>query len=181
MLTRLTLTILDYAVNDASQFSKRTKTVELYLDKYETPVNSDSNNAVKHITAVIPIDQPSEAVAYLDTYAEFLLRFGVGMADRLQQRAKELKVKQNDIDSLVYWQGLKGLNLDKFVAGITDKERADELRKAAAFVQEHNIVPGRVPKDDQFLRGPAAYERKGSASAGLQSLDERLKAASPSK
>ena len=177
MLTRLTLTILDYAVNDASQFSKRTKTVELYLDKNGNPVNSDK--AVKQITAVIPIDLPSEAVADLDNYyGEFLSRFGAEMAAQLKARAAQGGVSADDINSLAYWKEIKGKDLDEFLEVFTDKKRT---REAILFIQAHRIALGRMPTNDEYLRGPALYERKGSASAGLQSLGERLRAASPSK
>jgi hypothetical protein len=176
MLTSLTLTILDYAVNDPSQFSKRTKTVELYLDNSGRIVGENSVKAIKKITATIPIDQPAEAVAILDTYSEFLRRYGAEMAVELQNRAKQLNAKDRDIKSLAYWQKLI---LDEFVKGLPE-ESAVRLRDAARFVQEHNIIPGQAPKDDELLRGPALYERKGAASSGLQALGERLKAVSPS-
>ena len=60
MLTRLTLTILDYAVNDPTQFAKRTKQVQIYLDENGKPVKQSDSTTM--ITATIPIDRPSRHV-----------------------------------------------------------------------------------------------------------------------
>jgi hypothetical protein len=53
------------------------------------------------------------------------------------------------------------------------------LKPALTFIKENGISPSEVPRED-VLRGPAVYEQKGSASAGLQQLGQRLNAASPS-
>ena len=79
MLTRLTLTILDYAVNDPAQFAKRTKQVQIYLDENGKPAKQADSTTT--ITATIPIDRPSRHVVALDSikapaYVQFLELFG---------------------------------------------------------------------------------------------------------
>ena len=92
MLTRLTMTILDYAVNDPTQFAKRTKDVELYLDaKGQFTTNG---NAVKTIRATIPIDQKSEDLRILDNGTVWLNFFEKGF-------------KKKDADDLVTAASLK--------------------------------------------------------------------------
>jgi hypothetical protein len=65
MLARLTLTILDYAANDPTQFATRTKTVELTLGVDGKP---DKEGPIK-ISTTIPIDQSSKAVAVFEQAA----------------------------------------------------------------------------------------------------------------
>jgi hypothetical protein len=75
MLTRLTMTILDYAVNEPSQFETRTKQVALYLDALGKPTTQA--NSVRSINATIPIDQSSVDLLTLDkgVWSEFYKRF----------------------------------------------------------------------------------------------------------
>lgn len=163
MLTKLTLQILDYAVNDAVQFAKRTKTVEIYVDKNGKVIDEKAPGARK-IIATIPIDMPSEAVAKLDVYGDFLRRFPRGAAQRLLDRAGELGVEGDNLKSAEYWRK------------VPDSDFPETLRGPLHWIKEFGITPGDIPDDDALLRGPL-FERKGSASAGLQPLQQRLDAA----
>jgi hypothetical protein len=170
MLTRLTLAILDYAVNDAKQFEKRTKQVEVYLDKDGGYTTSDE--CVRKITATIPIDQPSTALRVLDdgtVWYEFQQQgFHKQDADNLIAAARKKGYVQEDLDKLAFWQA-------KSPESLTDDPH---LRSLARFVKEHNVLPQNAPSDE-LLTGPATFQRKGAASAGLQSFGKLLEAASP--
>lgn len=199
MLTRLTLTILDYAVNDPVQFSKRTKEVELYLNQYGTIISEEqakTAKGVRKITATIPIDEPSDVLAALDqspAYVDFLKEFGKRTADELQRRGEALggipsqfAGEGGEAREHAFWRTYP---VDRFVAGeeqvrpgawvkVPGLQPRPDLAEPLAFVQRHGILPRLVPSDD-FLRKSGVFERKGAASAGLQALQQRLTAASP--
>jgi hypothetical protein len=172
MLTRLTLAILDYAVNDPKQFTKRTKVVELYLNLDGT-INYESKGI--KLTATIPIDVPSNSIVTLDksaAYGKFLTLFGKSTADRLVSAAPQINPMYDQWDKHMkseFWQS----------ADPNDSHWPADLKPAVKFVVENGILPFDVPTEE-VLRGPAVYEQKGSASAGLQQLGQRLNAASPS-
>src|SRR5581483_3605697 len=197
---RLTLWVLDYAVNDAVQFAKRTKTVEMYVDKYGDIVSEGQvpqllRQGVRKISATIPIDLPSTAVATLDKYGEFLLKFGPEKKRQLEDRAVELGASPDELDSLQFWLDWPR---DKFVKGMKAVKKhgkplewvqvyqsdgttpvavREDLRDPLRWIQSNNVIPEDIPDDDELLRGPATFERKGSASAGLQALQQRLTSA----
>lgn len=188
MLTRLTMAILDYAVNDAVQYEKRTKQVEIWVDDTGEVVNEvneagDPRTGVRKITATIPIDFASGNLAILDTYGEFLRKFPAGTKQRLLDRGKAFGASDEDLDNLEYWEDLP---LDAFASGFVVVSGVrkqllppdESLREPARWIKKHNVIPRDIPDDDELLRGPALYQRKGSASAGLQAYEQRLTAAS---
>lgn len=166
MLTRLTLTILDYAVNDARQFEKRTKTVQLFVDE-----NGRINYQGKgiQITATIPIDVPSAMIATVDrapAYSEFLAKFPRGTAERILNEARGLA-------------GYDELDEDakaKYWAENVLPDQWGDLAEAVRFIKTNKILPWLIPSDS-VLHGPAVYNRRGTASEGLQQLGQRLNAA----
>jgi len=171
MLTRLTLTILDYAVNDPRQYEKRTKVVEISLDANGKP--SAEKSATK-ITATIPIDQPSSSLVTLEksvAYIKFLERFGKTKADALLKRAYDRLAaakpprRATEVNDLNFWAN-------------QDPKEYPGLEDELQFVKENMILPQDVPSGE-LLKGPATYERKGAASAGLQKFGQQLKAAAP--
>lgn len=170
MLTNLTLTILDYAVNDPKQFQKRTKTVELYVNENGS-INYEGKGI--KISASIPIDVPSEWVAALDkspAYAQFLRIYGKRMADHVQALAESIPafVNLSPADKDRAWEQLnpndQPWNTDPV------------LQKAVIFIRDNKIIPRLVPTEEA-LQGPAAYEHKGAASEGLQQIGQKLNAA----
>lgn len=179
MLTRLTLWVLDYAVNDAVQFEKRTKTVEMYIDKNGDIVNEGQasqflRTGVRKITATIPIDLPSGAIADLDKYGEFLQKFGTKGKLDLLKRARDFGDSEDDIKTFSYWKAWK---VDDFVKGLGEDEKR-RLGAELLWIQGKEVIPGRIPDNDELFRGPGTFQRKGSASAGLQAYEQRLTAAS---
>jgi hypothetical protein len=172
MLTRLTLTILDYAVNDPKQFEKRTKQVELYLDANGN-ISYTTQNGVK-VTATIPIDEPNAAIAVLDRandYRAFFLRFRKETADRLIEAARKDISGYDQLSpdqKLEYWQKQK-----------PEEWPDEELRKAVQFLLDRKIAPMQIPYES-VLRGRALYQRKGAATDHLQALGQLLNAANPS-
>jgi hypothetical protein len=167
MLTRLTLAILDYAVNDSEQYQKRTKQVEIYLDKDGEPTTAV--NAVKRIIATIPIDEPSNSLAVLDksaAAAAFVARFGRKMASELLAEARSAGVSEGALVTLKYWKA------------VIVTEYPVRFREALKFLQENELRPQDIPSA-QLLKGPAAIEKKGAANAGLQLLQQQLNAAQP--
>jgi hypothetical protein len=175
MLTRLTLTILDYAVNDPRQFEKRTKTVELYAD-------ADGNfrldgKGIK-VSATIPIDLPSNGLLMLEraeAYSRFLCLFSKATADDLIAKANELTEGK--------YAALSREQRIKYWLETEPKNWPPALAAAVAFVRNNRLFPEDVPSETalySLLRGPAVYQRKGAASSGLQQLGQLLNAASPS-
>lgn len=217
MLTRLTLAILDYAVNDAQQFDKRTKEVVLNLDADGMPVAnkdesetdqskpSQSKPVARRVTAVIPIDQPSSVVLALDRaqdYAEFLKLFGRDAATLLYQFGEARRrmgdhIRDHDRFWAEFWQEKTEFDIKKMVEkysstppfaednmdfvnavnSLSERE-VENIKKAAKYVIDKKIYPRDVPSEE-LLRGPAVYGKKLQASSGLQSLQQRLEAASP--
>jgi hypothetical protein len=173
MLTRLTLAILDYAVNDAKQFTKRTKDVELYIDEHGR-INYDGKGI--KISATIPIDVPSTSIVTLDSsaaYGRFLTLFGKATADHLMsivQRKFPRYYEMSPQQQSEYWARVNPDDLNMW--------EEPGLKPALTFIQRNGIVPSEIPSEE-LLRGPAAYEQKGSASAGLQQLGEQLNGPSP--
>src|ERR1700733_628263 len=168
MLTRLTLTILDYAVNDAKQFEKRTKSVDIYVNK-DGSINY-SNQGIK-LTATIPIDVPSATIATLDhigAYGQFLNQFGKAAADQMLTRAEKVAAykKMTEEQKKTYWAHVNP----------NDPLWEPDLTAAVAFVKKNNILPWEIPSED-VLNGPAGFLRKGTASDGLQQYGQRLNAA----
>jgi hypothetical protein len=178
MLTRLTLAILDYAVNDPAQFAKRTKQVQVHLDAEGKPTTQA--NATTIITATIPIDRPSRHVVALDSvkapaYIRFLELFGKqtfdGKPAALALLDKARQLSGPNMNATGYWVNLR---LDR-----EDLQKVwGDLLKPAQFVKEHGIRPEDIPSAD-LLEGRDIYEQKGSAAAGLQPLAQRLKAVYP--
>lgn len=187
MLARLTLAILDYAVNDPVQFSPRTKIVE-----YSIEAKTDNAELTKtsKITATIPIDQPSSLIASLDNLAvtDFVTVYGDHMApeirDALVQVIDGIEIapaKQGD-----YLGGvIKGdpTLQGKIVATMKlrhpfDPNYETEANKAITYLIKHGISPFEIPSAD-LLNGPARFEKKGSASDNIQRLGLRIKAATP--
>jgi hypothetical protein len=227
MLTRLTMTVLDYAVNEPTQFVKRTKDVVLYLDEHNNLVNS--TNAVKTITSKIPIDQPSEDLRTLDygTFWRDFFKNGFTEQDaETLMSAVKSKIKQDEIERVDKRKG----RTDAQIKNERDELRAqlpqaNETKKAklqadiaeldallspfseddlydplwwktkmnpadyrnlkpgvAEFFKERATEKRHLPQytpSDELLKGPSTYERKGGASAGLQILQQQLKASSP--
>lgn len=172
MLSQLTLTILDYAVNDARQFEKRTKTVELYVNE---DGSIDREGKGVKITATLPIDVPSGWVGALDrapSYREFLARFPSGTAERILSQAEGCKVygQFTQDQKREYWA-----NVD-FDVDPDRKPWSEDLKPAVKFIRDNRILPWLVPSDE-VLRGPAVYNRRGAASEGLQQFGQRLNAA----
>jgi hypothetical protein len=172
MLTRLTLTILDYAINDPRQFEKRTKTVELYLKTNGTV--SDNSTGIK-LTATLPIDMPSKTLAALDkseAYVEFLEKYGKSKAERLVVQAPKVERTYSELtdDQKIEWWTKANPDLPSW---------PDDLKEAVGFVAVHKINPEYVPTRE-FLQGRAVFQRKSNASGGLQQFGQLLNAASPS-
>lgn len=168
MLTRLTLTILDYAVNDARQFEKRTKTVQLNVND-DGSINYEGKGV--QITATLPIDVPSDWVGALDrapAYREFLSRFPTGTARRILDIAN----KQVGYDQLSL-EEKKQFWKDRV---IPDNPVWGDFQGAVKFIKDNQILPWLIPGED-VLRGPAVYVRRGTASDGLQQFGQRLSAA----
>jgi len=168
MLTRLTLTILDYAVNDPKQFEKRTKSVDIYVNK-DGSINYN-NQGIK-ITATIPIDVPSSTIATLDhigAYGKFITLYGKGDADRMIAIADQIPAyaAMSEDQKKQYWSQVDP----------TAALWPADLKPAVQFVKEHSILPWEIPSED-VLHGPAGYQRKGAASDGLQQLGQRINAA----
>jgi hypothetical protein len=67
-LSRLTLKILDYAVNDAPVLVKRQKEVELNVDQFGQ-LTADKTKTVGKVTAIIAIDDPISSVLVVDNCA----------------------------------------------------------------------------------------------------------------
>jgi hypothetical protein len=174
MLTRLTLTILDYAVNDPRQFERRTKTVEMYVNE-DGSINYEGNGKGVKLTASIPIDVPSTAIAVLDrapAYGEFLERYSKAVAERILAAAEASKEydRLDQTGKREFWANID-LDIDP-----TGKPWSADLRPAVKFIRDNNILPWLVP-GDAVLNGPARYSRRGAASEGLQQLGQRLNAA----
>jgi len=172
MLTRLTLTILDYAVNDARQFEKRTKTVELYVNP-DGSINP-KNEGVK-ITATVPIDVPSSAVATLDkapAYSEFLAKYSKATAEKIQATVEgSNQYSQWDADTRKrYWEDPNPKN------DPDGNPWSGDLSRAVDFIGKNRILPWLVPTEE-VLHGPAVYNRRGTASDGLQKFGQQLNAA----
>ena len=226
MLTRLTMTILDYAVNDPSQFGKRTKQVALYLDARGKLTNQA--NYVRSITATIPIDQSSADLLVLDKgiWSEFYRKFKKQDAlnlvaaekarltvenqpkrielDRVeaelktleatpQPRAprdqtriadlKDFKVNHPDLvpmplsvlDNYGWWTERKpeqypAAGSTPVVPGIVEFFRDNAVK--------YQILPQDTPSEE-LLMGPSTLQRQGTASEGLQAIQQRLKAVGP--
>jgi len=170
MLTKLTLSILDYAVNDASQFAKRNKTVEIYVNQ-DGSINYKNNTGVR-IIATVPIDVTSDTIAMLDrsaAYGQFLKQFSKADAERVLAIAEQSSpgyAQLTDEQKKTYW---KGVDPDSPLWPA-------DLKKAVTFIRDNNLLPSLIPSD-AVLHGPAAYERKGTASDALQQLGQRLNAA----
>ncbi len=172
MLTRLTLTILDYAVNDPRQFEKRTKTVQINVNEDGT-INKEGKGV--QITATLPIDVPSDWVVALDrapAYSEFLRLFPKGTAEAIMATAeRSRRYGQKDKDSRkAYWAD---------VSPESDPDGnpwPEALKPAVDFIGKNHILPWLVPNED-VLHGPAVYNRRGTASDGLQQFGQRLNAA----
>ena len=182
MLTRLTMTILDYAVNDPTQFTKRTKDVELHLDENGGFTSTDA--AVKTIKATIPIDQKSDDLRILDNGTVWLEFFEKGFkkkdADDLVRAATKKIEKENEqkapkdresppelLNRREYWEKLKPIDDPLVAPGIVEF-----FNQNAKY-----ILPQQAPSEE-LLKGPSTFQRKGAASAGLQMLQQRLKAVS---
>jgi hypothetical protein len=221
MLTRLTTAILDYAVNDPTQFVKRTKDVALFLDARGQFTTVDK--AVKTIKATIPIDQKSEDLRILDNGTVWLKFFENGFkkkdADdlvtaarsRIEQENEKRKKERDRLDGEV-----KNLESRRGPLGPEQKARLEQLKKerqnpdlldlaptllnepawwgtiqptdyplvlpgVVEFFQQYaptnRILPQETPSEE-LLKGPATFQRKSEASAGLQMLQQRLKAVS---
>jgi hypothetical protein len=171
MLTRLTLTILDYAVNDPRQFDKRTKEVELYL-KRDGSINYSGTDGVK-ITATIPIDVPNSSIAVLDRaddYREFFKRFKKETAERIILKARTLQPMYDQLSPEQQAEFWATQDVSKWPA---------EYQDAITFLKEHKIAPTQIPYES-VLRGRAVYQRKGSATDNLQGIGQLLNAANPS-
>jgi hypothetical protein len=176
MLNRLTLTILEYAVNDPAQFSKRTKTVEIYLDAAGQPVKD--SDSVKKITAEIPIDQPSQKVADMDNYSEFIQRFGDGMPEKLKARAR--------ITLRAWWEEQRDQAAENAEKNGADKrqwlrrQRVLEARLKGESAIETNISEHEYWEDwdndqfDRFLRGLSGTERNEMRKAAEFVVSHKL-------
>jgi hypothetical protein len=172
MLTRLTLTILDYAVNDPKQFDKRTKTVQLNVNE-DGSINYEGKGP--QITATLPVDVPSDWIAALDrtpAYSEFLATFGSGAARRLLAiaEASQQYVHKSIEDKKAFWKGVS-LQIDP-----DGHAWPEDLKPALEFIRNNKILPWLVPTEE-VLHGPAVYTRRGNASDGLQAIGQRLNAA----
>ncbi len=166
MLTRLTLTILDYAVNDARQFEKRTKTVQLNVND-DGSINYEGKGV--QITATLPIDAPSDWVGALDrapAYREFLARFPTGTAQRIQDIAnRQVGYDQLSLEGKKdFWK--KGVIPDNPVWG--------DSQRAVKFIKDESSLAGFRAR---MSYGSAVYVRRGTASDGLQQFGQRLGAA----
>jgi hypothetical protein len=178
MLTRLTLSILDYAVNDPVQFTKRTKTVEMVVNE-DGSINYDDDKGVK-VTVTVPIDMSSEAIAALNgsgAYGEFLRRFpnAKEIKDRviagLEQHVPDYR-QLSIADKKNWWRTAPGLPAIEWRKDIWP----EDLKAAVTFIGANRLVPYLIP-DEDVLHGPGAFERKGNASDGLQQVGQRLNAA----
>jgi hypothetical protein len=172
MLTKVTLSILDYAVNEPVQFAKRTKTVEMYV-KEDGSINYADANGVK-ITVTAPIDMSSETIAALDrseAYGEFVRTFpnARAVAERVVAAAEKNVPGYAQLDRKAQANYWKGATWD---ARVWPKD----LEAAVNFIRKHNLVPWLIPSED-MIHTPAAFERKGTASDGLQQYGQRLNAA----
>lgn len=168
MLTRLTLTILDYAVNDPRQFQKRTKSVQINVNE-DGSINMDGKGI--QITATLPIDVPSDWIGLLDrspAYRDFLSKFPAGTAQKVLALAstKDGYDDQSPEQKKAFW--LRGVDPDSPEWG--------NLGPAVKFIKTNQILPWLIPTED-VLQGPALFNRTGSASDGLQQLGQRLNAA----
>ena len=163
MLTRLTLAILDYAVNDAKQFEKRTKEVEVYLDANGAYTTSDK--CARKISATIPIDQPSTALKVLDegiVWLEFQRKgFNRTDADDLIATARKGWFVQEDLDKPSFWETKAAEN------ATTDPH----LKSLAQFIREHKVLPQNAPTDE-LLTGPASFHAQGGGRCGSSELRE---------
>jgi len=182
MLTRLTLAILDYAVNEPEQYTKRTKEVEIYLDKNGD--YADANKYARKITATIPIDQPSAELRALDNSSVWIEFQKQGLkkqdADNLIKATFQLDnkpltdvVARQIYQDPKHWPTRRAADYDNLFP--RSKDVFAFFAKNAVFYQ---ITPYDAPSDD-LLKGPATFVRKGAASAGLQQFQQQLKAAVP--
>ena len=180
VLTRLTLAILDYAVNDPVQYAKRTKQMEIYLDENGEFATQDT--AARKITATIPIDEPSVELKALDkanVWIEFQKQ-GLKKQDAdnlikesLKLDAEDAKSKNKPFDELqartlyqdpIHWPTrYRDAYRGKFPRSL---EVFDFFAKNGPF---YAITPYDAPSDE-LLTGPATFEHKGSASTGLQMI-----------
>ncbi|MBN1912337.1 MAG: hypothetical protein JW818_21635 [Pirellulales bacterium] len=170
MLTRLTLTILDYAVNDPVQFSKRTKEVEYSLKVNKDGTTSyDADGSIK-IKATIPIDEPATLLKTLGSskdISEFLSSFDRGIAEKVKQFVDENK--PGDATREKYWESISK----------DSSELPADIQKPIEFLKSRKLQPWDIP-NDALVREPILLKRTGSASEGLQYWEQRLRAASPS-
>ena len=195
MLTRLTLAILDYAVNDPEQYVKRLKQVEVYLD--EDGDLTTQELAVTKISATIPIDEKSLTLAVVDKqgltmWADFLKQFKKEDADKLVAELIAGSVANDKLkkDRNAVWteQDAKAARLKAekyardpvFWTGIDTGKYTNS--KVAGFFKENAEKYGMLPQDvpgPELINAKSSFEKKGSASTGVQQLLQRLNAAGP--
>jgi hypothetical protein len=199
MLARLTLTILDYATNDATQFATRTKSVEMTVDENGELLAGDAKGGVK-ITATIPIDQPSAAVRVFEKvgYGQYAKEYSKDDATKVEEAAVAFVVRtkhltkaeaESTVRKKEFWQTIRNQR-DNPDARLPEGEQrffdspdykrlqgyGGKTVSALKLILDEDIIPHNIP-DDAVLRAPIVKEKKGSASQGLQALGQRIDAA----
>lgn len=202
MLTQLTLTILNYATNDAVQFKERTKSVEYWIDKNGQIVCGDAANKCVKVTATIPVGVPANKLAALERLTraskvrEFGKNYGYGAAEKLSDRARDEVIpalvkdglcrKNNDKDDTAVFCNkdgnplLKGKNTPitvhdgEFWSVFGSRPEWGDLQSAAMFLGKYGLCPDDIP--NASLVEELIKTQTGSASFGLQQLNMQLKA-----